>query len=244
VSLHSPGSLVNFFREFVPKRTPHAPSHARSLIQTVITGIVLSTNPRRSLSAVGEAVVKGKVHKSTVSRLLRRRDFRSRDMHWEAIQRAIPRLAPAADSGTNPVWPLALDGTALQRGAHTKIKGAIRPSRKRKKRVPTRRRQRSRRRGTAKKSRIPGGGKPSSSPPTTKASKKGRKTKYHTFLVASLTTHLGVRIPLPRYTCDPKDFKHQGRPPKNRPTQMALAKLQIERALSIVPEGVRAIEKR
>lgn len=221
--LQAPGSLVNFFRDYLASSASQLPRPVLSALRTVVIGVVVSSERRRSLTAVGGAVVAGKRHKSTVSRLLVRRGFRSRDMHWEAVERSFERLAPKMP-GPEREWLLALDGTATKRGAHTKIKGAIlteKPSRKRNKKAGGRRK------------RAPGD-KP-------RSAKKGRKTKYHTFLVSNLTTHEGTRVPLPRYTCDPKDFKRRGRPKNEKDTQIDLAKHLIKRILAILPRGVRLV---
>ncbi|MBI4863704.1 MAG: hypothetical protein HY815_26105 [Candidatus Riflebacteria bacterium] len=121
-------------------------------------------------------------------------------------------------------WILALDGTPIQRGAFTKIEGGIQTDRKAGKSKPRRKKNTPRRRTDCKASK-----------------KKGRKTKYHTMLLGILTTHDGVRIPLPRYTCDPKNFKRRGSRKKVRDTQMDLAKLMINRALNLLPAEVHLV---
>lgn len=171
------------------------------------------------MTAIGGAVHAARRDKSTVSRLLTSRDFRSRDLHWEVARRVLAKLAPKR--GRKREWHLVLDGTAIKRGAETKIKGGIQSEK-----TATRRKRKA--------------GAPRTKN-TAKSSKKGRKTKYHTFLLASLTTHTGVRIPLPRYTCDPKDFKRQARPKNRRDTQLDLAKILIQRVQDILPEGVRLV---
>lgn len=222
--LQAPGSLVNFFQQCLPAASPYTPRRVLKALRPLMAGLVLATNSRRSLTAVGGAVVSGKRHKSTVSRLLKRNDFRSRDLHWAAVERVLERLAPKMSArARRRDWLLALDGTATQRGAHTKIKGGI----------TTERTARKRRKKGASRKRAPGD-KP-------RSPKKQRKTKYHTFLVASLTTHEGVRVPLPRYTCDPKEFKRRGRPKSVKDTQIDLAKLLVKRVKQILPAGVRLV---
>jgi hypothetical protein len=216
--LQAPESLVKFFSHFVPSNPEIVPTHVRKSLLSVVAGIVLATDSRRSLTAVGSTVHRGSRHKSTVSRMLNDRRFKSREILWKAVRRAMALAAP--EVGDVVDWLLAIDGTAIQRGAFTKIKGAIlsepkQTPKKRKKGSPRQRRD----------------SKP--------AKKKGRKTKYHTFLLGIITTHQGVRIPLPRYTCDPKDFNRQGRPKKIRDTQLDLAKLMIKRVLEILPDGVQ-----
>jgi hypothetical protein len=193
-----------------------------TVLRTVVIGVVLATGRRRSLTAVAGSVVAGKRHKSSVSRLLVRQGFRSRDLHWQAVERAFERLAPKVP-GPPLEWLLALDGTATKRGLHTKIKGAI----------VTDKATRQRKAAPRRKKRAPGDKR--------RTAKTARKTKYHTFLVASLTTHEGVRVPLPRYTCDPIGFKRRGRPKRIKDTQIDLAKLLLKRILGILPKWIRLV---
>jgi len=221
--LHPPRSLVKFAGQFLSWTATFAPRHVQRALPSIIAGIVLSASARRSLTAMGSEVFSARRHKSTLSRMLRDRRFRTRDMLMAASARAMREMSP---KGRTKVveWLLALDGTAIQRGAHTRIKGAIEADRK-----------------PAKKGKRRKKGAPRQNRRTDGVSKKGRRTKYITLLLGSLTTHTGVRIPVGRYTCDPKDFNRQGRPRKVRQTQMDLAKLLIERALSMLPEGVRLV---
>jgi hypothetical protein len=190
-------------------------------LASFIAGIVLTVSTRRSLTALGGEVFSSRRHKSTVSRMLRDRRFRTRDLLHLASKRAVNHVAPK--DGEVVRWQLALDGTAVQHGAHTLIKGAIQSERKPKA-------ERKSRKKNAPKNRTESSSK-----------KKGRKTKYHTFLLGVLTTHTGVRIPVGRYTCDPTSFNRWGRPRKIRVTQMDHAKLMIERVLSILPKGVELV---
>lgn len=213
--LKLPTSIVNFFRELVPSGPQYGPDHILRSLRTVVAGVVFTTSRRRSLTAIGGAVHATRRDKATVSRLLTARDFRSRDLHWEVVRRVLGKLAPKR--GKRREWLLALDGTATKRGAETKIKGAIQTDK-----AATRKKRKA---GAPRKKN---GGK---------SSKKGRKTKYHTFLVASLTTHTGTRIPLPRHTCDPKDFKRVGKPKSRRDTQLDLATILIKRVQQIKPKN-------
>ena len=219
--LKVPASIVNFFREFVPSGVKYAPDHIRRALPAMVAGVVLTTSRRRSMTAIGGTVHAARRDKATVSRLLTRRDFRSRDIHWEVVLRVLKKLAPTVKRGKRD-WLLALDGTATKRGAETKIKGAIQSE----KAIATRKK----RKAGAPRTRSDG-----------KSKKNGRKTKYHTFLLASLTTHTGTRIPLPRHTCDPKDYKRVGKPKSRRDTQLDLGKILIRRVLEIKPEGVRLV---
>jgi hypothetical protein len=217
--LKVPTSIVNFFRDLVPSGEKYAPDHIRRALPAIVAGVVFTTSRRRSMTAIGGAVHAARRDKATVSRLLTRRDFRSRDIHWEVVDRVFKKLAPTIKRGKRD-WLLALDGTATKRGSETKIKGAIQTEK-----ATTRKKRK------AGSSRTRSDGK----------SKKGRKTKYHTFLLASLTTHTGTRVPLPRHTCDPKDYKRVGKPKNRRDTQLDLGKNLLKRVLEIKPEGVRLV---
>lgn len=220
--LQLPDSVVKFAGRFLSSAPGRLPARLRRALAPIIAGIVLSTGTRRSLTALGGVVFSARRHKSTVSRVLKDRRFKTRELLWKAAERAMRDVAPK--DGKAVEWLLALDGTATQRGAHTRIKGAIQCERKPSTKVKRRKRGARRQKGR-----------------TDGSSKKRRKTKYHTFLIGSITTHTGVRIPLGRYTCDPKGFNRHGRPRKIRDTQMDLAKLLIERALSILPKNVRLV---
>lgn len=206
--LKTPPSIVNFFRRFVPRDAQFAPKHIFRMLPSVLAGVVLSM--QHSLTAIGGEVFSERRDKSTVSRMLGCREFRSRDLHWELLRRAVRQLAPRP--GKVAEWHAALDGTSNQRGAFTRILGAILPKLR-----------------------------PEKLAKVGSAGKKGRRTKYHTFLVGTLTTHEGVRLALPRYTCDPTKFKRPGRPSKLRKTQLDLARLVLEQILEMLPIGVRLV---
>lgn len=218
--LQPPNSVVKFARRFLAASSGLAPAHIQRALTSMISCVALSASARLSQTAIAGEVYSDRRHKSTVSRMLRDRRFKTRELLWSAVKRAMRDVTPK--DGVVVEWLLALDGTATQRGAHTRIKGAIQSERRGSAKTRGRKKEARRR-----MSRADG------------ASKKGRRTKYHTFLIGSLTTHTGVRFPLGRYTCDPKTFNRQGRPRKIRDTQIDLAKLLIERALAILPEGVR-----
>jgi hypothetical protein len=187
----------------------------------MIAAVALSASARLSLTALGNQIFSKKRHKATMSRRLKDQRFKTREMLWSAVQRALRALAPKEDKPVE--WLLSLDGTATQRGAHTHIPGAIESTK-----TETTKHQQRRKKGARRHKKRAGD-----------SSKKGRRTRYHTFLIGSLTTHTGVRIPLGRYTCDPKSFNRRGRPRKVRETQIDLAKLLIERAVALLPERVR-----
>ncbi len=207
--LRAPRSAVKFCNEFLRKAKEFAPRSIVRFLPTLLTAVALTS--AHSLAGIGAEVYSDRRDKSSLSRMLRSKEFRTRDLHWKTLKKVLASFAPRP--GQKVDWHMALDSTANQRGAFTKILGAIlhkmRPE-KAAKLAPT-------------------------------SGKKGRRTKYHTFLVAILTTHEGVRIPLPRYTCDPKTFNRQGRPAKVRKTQIDLAKLMLEQLVELLPDGVRLI---
>lgn len=214
------GSYLSFAASFVPARVQRA-------MRSIIAAIALSAGARLSLTSMGTQVSSARRDKSTVSRMMRDRRFKTRELLWSAVQQCLSELGPK--DGKIVEWLLALDGTAVQRGAETLIKGGIQTQQEKQSEAKAKVKKQRRKKKAPRQSRRADG----------RSKKKGRRTKYYTFLIGSLTTHTGVRIPLGRYTCDPKDFKRQGRPRKMRLTQIDLAKILIERAISMLPEGVR-----
>lgn len=225
--LHPLDSVVQFVDRYLSSATLLTPSHIRRALTSIITTIALSAGRRLSLTSMGRQIFSRKRHKSTTSRMMRDPRFKTRELLWSAVKKALRQLKPR--DGEVVEWLLALDGTALQRGAETRIKGAIQSERKDPSKTKIEPKAGRRKNGAVSQKRRTDGA----------SKKKGRRTKYHTFLIGSLTTHTGVRIPLGRYTCDPKRFNRRGRPRKMRTTQLDLAKLLIERALSLLPKDVR-----
>lgn len=224
-------SIVNFCSQFLPNLGGFAPAHVASMLPILLAAMTSMERGRYSLTSLARQVYGHECHKSTLSRLLSCADFRSRDLHW-AILPLVFRLLSAATCGPI-VWLVAIDGTSLQRGADTLIKGAIHPDRRQ---VGKQRRRAGKSTRGGKRVRI------AKELKKRKAAKKGRRTKYFTLLLGSLTTHLGVRIPLPRFTCDPKDFhRRSGRPKKKRDTQLDLAKLMLDKLLCILPDNVKLV---
>lgn len=217
--LQVPKSAVKFAANFFSGTAKLAPPHIRRALAPMIAAVALSASARVSLASLGNQIFSKKRHKATMSRRVRDKRFKTRELLWTAAKRLMRAAAPK--SGKVAVWLLTLDGTAIQHGADTLIKGAI-ESRKKESTKRTKRKKGAR--GQRQRSDT--------------SSKKGRRTKYHMFLIASLTTHTGVRIPLGRYTCDPTTFNRAGRPRRVRTTQIDLAKVLIERALSMLPKGV------
>lgn len=225
-----PGSIVNFCFQFLPTLSEYAPAHIAQMLPAVLAGIVSCAGSRLTLSAIARQVYGHVRHKSTISRMLECRDFRTRDLHWELARLALASLGTTLDGAVD--WLLAIDGTSIVRGASTRIRGAIQRD---KRQANKERRKANKKRANGKKVRTAKDAK-------RRREAKGRKTKYFTVLLGSLVTHFGVRIPLPRYTCDPKDFnRRSGRPKSKRETQLDLAKRMIQKLLSILPEQVQLV---
>lgn len=74
-----------------------------------------------------------------------------------------------------------------------------------------------------------------------KTDSKGRSTKAHTWLMGVVITDKGVRIPLPRYICFPKDYKGPGRPPRRRLTQQDLTVMMIKDLLKLLPKNIKLV---
>ncbi len=222
--LDIPVSLVNFCSQFLPTLGQFAPAHVAEMLPAILAAIASSSGPRNSLSSIGKQVYGHVRHKSTISRMLRCKSFRSRDLHWELIRLLLLVLAPLAGSQE---WLLAIDATSLQRGADTRIRGGIHPDRRQANKL-----KRKVRKCRANGKRIT----------TAREAKKGRKTKYFTVLLGALITHQGVRLALPRYTCDPKDFNRgPGRPKSKRETQLDLAKVMILKLLRMLSKSVKLV---
>lgn len=198
-----------------------APPHIDAALPTLISGIALSDG-KRTQTELGTFVLDYQRSPATIGRMLQDRHFNTREIHRRAIRELISLCAPSP-ALDEVMWVLALDGTALQRGADTSIRGANHFRGKK-----SRQQKRAAKRAQAKEERSA-------------AKKKGRATKAFTFLVGNLITHRGVRIPQLRRTCDPKDFKRPGRPPKERLTQIDLAKIMIQEVLDILPLNVHLV---
>lgn len=227
-------SAVQFCDDFLRPgigEEPLAPDHINDVLPALISGIALSDR-KRTQTELGAFVLEEQRSPATIGRVLQDRRFNTRDIHRRAIREFVRLCAPAPQAD-EVHWLLSIDGTALQRGADTLIRGANHF------RGKSRRQRRTEERAQAKLEATERAKAEGTS--ITKAKKKGRATKAFTFLIGCLITHTGVRIPLLRRTCDPKDFKRVGRPPKQRLTQIDLAKIMIQEALDILPANVRLV---
>jgi len=222
--LQTPRVIVQLFNRFVD--TSCIPEYIADILPTLVTAIALGHD--RSYAEQADFVTTDQRNRSSVSRLYQDRGFNSRDMHWNTLERVIATLAPDETKGV-VTWNLSLDGLASSRGANTKIKGGII-------------------RGIAKKDKAgkakAGQGRRASSTvePDDEPAKPGRAaTKYFTYLSGVLVTEKGVRLAMPRYTCDPKDFNRGAGRPGKRATQLDLAVCMLERLLTMLPPNVRLV---
>ncbi len=214
--LRVPRSIVHFFEAFCPKEAgPKAlPGQIRKAIPSFLSAICLGSG-RRTQRSLADFVFEDRRDPGTVSRMLRDRRFCSRDLYRCAFQAAVERCLPLPDE-RQVTWHLSLDGTGLSRGLHTQIRGANSFSRKEE--LPERKGSHG------------------------KLKRKNRRSgKVFTILLGNVTTHEGVRIPIPRRTCDPRKFRRVGRPLKKRPTQMTLAEFAIRELHKLLPENVHLV---
>lgn len=235
--LRVPGPVVQFFHRYVD--ASGLPKHIRAIIPTLITAIALGN--RRSYEEQGHTVTEMRRHRANISRIYKDRRFNSRELHWDTLARAIRSLAPWDGRATQ--WVMSLDGFALRRGACTKIRGGIlrgeagKASRKNERAQPQR--PGGRRRSHAKP-KSKGRGRRTQPKPRQKSGRTA--TKYFTFLSGVLVTDQGVRLPIPRHTCEPKAFhRGPGRPKRMKETQIDLAKLIIEKVMALLPPEVRLV---
>lgn len=219
--LSCPSSVDTFFRIFVDGSL--VPLHILLALPSFVSAIVLAGG-RKTFRKLAWFVFEARRSPGTVSRMFGCRMFRSRDLLREAVRRAVEEVGATIEEAQE--WLVGLDGTCLSRGAGTKIKGANQ--------------YRVSQRAQRKKRRKKGRGRKKLGA-SRRVKRKGRETKSHMFLMAVLVAPDGTRIPLPRYTCDPKDFKRQGRPPKKQVTQLDLAKLMLDDVLSMLPDSAKLI---
>jgi hypothetical protein len=214
--LRVPRSIVHFIEAFCPRSSTaeFLPGQIRNAIPGFLSAICLGTG-RRTQKLLAGFVSEDQRDPGTVSRMFRDRRFRSRDLFRTAFREAVERCLPLAGD-PEVKWHLSLDGTSLSRGLHTRIPGANSFSRKEK--LP----ERAGTRGKLKR-------------------KSRRSGKVFTILLGNVTTHEGIRIPIPRRTCDPRKFNRVGRPCKQRPTQLDLACLAISELEELLPENVRLV---
>jgi len=125
--VNTPPSLQQFSREFGTELT----KKQRGLFPMLLTGLLLLRG-KRTQAALGRMVKKEKRHRSSISRLLRRARFRTRDLH-KAICRKLIDLMDPIDEKIKRTWVLLIDGTCTKRGGFTKIANARQYVRKGKK---------------------------------------------------------------------------------------------------------------
>jgi hypothetical protein len=93
------------------------------LLVMFVMGIVVLRG-RRSLAAIGDAVVRSRRYRGQVSRATRNRAFRTRDLYLSAFHAELAASAPPERE--QATWILALDDVSTKRGAFTKIENGLR----------------------------------------------------------------------------------------------------------------------
>lgn len=94
----------------------------RRALPMLLAGLLLAKG-RRSQAALGRTVVTEPRHRASVSKLLRRGRFRTRELVDEAVQAEIDRQ-PGPRDGSRRTWFVVIDGTSTKRGGFTKIANA------------------------------------------------------------------------------------------------------------------------
>lgn len=122
-----PPSLQQFSREFEVGLT----KKQRGLLPMLLTGLLLLRG-KRTQAALGRAVKKQQRNRSSISRLLRRSRFRTRDLHKAICRKLIDMIEPIGRRMKRE-WVLLIDGTCTKRGGFTKIANAQQYLRKGKK---------------------------------------------------------------------------------------------------------------
>ena len=87
--VNTPPSLQQFSREFGMGLT----KRQRGLLPMLLTGLLLLRG-KRTQAALGRVVKKQKRHRSSISRLLRRARFRTRDLHKAICRKLIDMIDP------------------------------------------------------------------------------------------------------------------------------------------------------
>jgi hypothetical protein len=117
--VHVPPSLQEFCVRFSSALT----KVQKELLPVLLTGILLAPGKRTQVS-LARAVKSRRRNKSSISRVLRRKRFRTRDQVAEVTRGLIDKVS----SGTREAkrtWVFIMDGTATRRGSYTKIENAL-----------------------------------------------------------------------------------------------------------------------
>jgi hypothetical protein len=167
--LAAPRSVVQFSRWLMTLN--RFSSRIAGALPAFLSAFVLERG-KKTLAALGRFVFEDQMDKSTVSRIFKDGNFKSRDLYRAAFMQVLQDLLERCPVGI-VTWLVAIDSTSTKRGGFTHILGANKFKPK-------------------------------------ESGKKGRSTKAHCFLMGVLITHFGFRLPLPRYTCFPKDYRGPG----------------------------------
>lgn len=95
----------------------------RAALERLLAGFLL-TGGKRTQSAVGREVLSEERAPSSVSRRMRRKSFRTRDLVRAEMKRQVARELVRAGQ-EQETWFLAIDGVCIKRGSETKVENAI-----------------------------------------------------------------------------------------------------------------------
>lgn len=95
-----------------------------SNVVMILSGILFSSG-RRSLAQFGRTVAEHQRYRGTVSRNLRNKIFRTRDLYREAALFVLGLVLNHSVRRSKPRWFLCIDGVSTKRGAFTKIANAL-----------------------------------------------------------------------------------------------------------------------
>ena len=105
-------SVVKFAGRYLTAAASLAPARVRRALPSIITGVVLSAGARLSLTSMGAQVFSKRRHNSTMSRILRDRRFKTRELLWSAVESALAELGPKDVRRTERSWSGCLLWTA------------------------------------------------------------------------------------------------------------------------------------
>jgi hypothetical protein len=114
-----PPSLQEFCGQFSSGLT----KVQRTLLPVLLSGFLLARG-KRTQANLAQGVKTVRRHRSSISRLLRRARFRTRDLVADVTRAMIEKVSKGA-RGVKRTWVLILDGTATRRGSFTKIANAV-----------------------------------------------------------------------------------------------------------------------
>lgn len=117
--VHVPPSLQEFCDQFSSALT----KVQKELLPVLLSGLLLARG-KRTQTNLAQGVKTQRRNKSSISRLLRRARFRTRDLVAHVTRGMIEKVSSGAREAKR-TWVFILDGTATRRGSYTKIENAL-----------------------------------------------------------------------------------------------------------------------